>query len=73
MHSGSWINPAWFALDASRGYESPESKHFMRGTVAFWEALIFVPAVLVFAQICYGKQGYLKKVSSIDGMQLLQL
>ncbi|KAG2174918.1 hypothetical protein INT43_005980 [Umbelopsis isabellina] len=58
---GSWINPAWFALDTSRGYESPESKHFMRGTVAFWEAVIFVPAVLVFAQICYGKQGYLKK------------
>ncbi|CAE6449852.1 unnamed protein product [Rhizoctonia solani] len=24
------INPAWVALDASRGYESPGSKHFMR-------------------------------------------
>ncbi|CAE6513982.1 unnamed protein product [Rhizoctonia solani] len=24
------INPAWVALDASRGYESPTSKHFMR-------------------------------------------
>ncbi|KAI9284963.1 glycosyl transferase [Umbelopsis sp. AD052] len=58
---GSWINPAWFALDESRGYESPDSKHFMRATVVFWESIIFIPAVLVFTQICYGKQGHLKK------------
>ncbi|CAO3688889.1 unnamed protein product [Umbelopsis vinacea] len=58
---GSWINPTWFALDASRGIESPDSKHFMRATVIFWESIVFIPAVLVFTQICYGKQGHLKK------------
>ncbi|KAG0188112.1 hypothetical protein DFQ28_005366 [Apophysomyces sp. BC1034] len=55
------INPAWFALDSSRGFESPESKFFMRSTVFVSEALVYVPAVLVFCQILYGAEGYLKK------------
>ncbi|SAL96888.1 hypothetical protein [Absidia glauca] len=63
---GGWIQPVWFALDKSRGFESPESKFFMRCTVYFSELLIYVPAVFVFCQMVYGSQGYLKKhVSAI--------
>lgn len=62
--SGGWIQPAWFALDKSRGIESPESKFFMRSTVYLSELIIYVPAVFVFCQMVYGSQGYLKKVTS---------
>lgn len=33
----------------------------MRSTVFVSEALIYMPAVLVFCQIVYGSNGYLKK------------
>ncbi|KAG8715874.1 Glucosyltransferase-like protein [Ceratobasidium sp. 423] len=45
------INPAWVALDASRGYESPTSKHFMRMSVLLLELLVYVPAVYVYTRI----------------------
>ncbi|KAG9123250.1 Glucosyltransferase-like protein [Ceratobasidium sp. 392] len=45
------INPAWVALDASRRYESPESKHFMRMSVLVFEMLVYIPAVLCFKQM----------------------
>lgn len=41
------INPAWVALDKSRGIETPESKVFMRTTVVLLDALIYVPALLM--------------------------
>ncbi|ORZ03455.1 glycosyl transferase [Syncephalastrum racemosum] len=50
---GSWIEPAWFALDTSRAFESGESKFFMRNTVIISEALIYLPAVYYFARITY--------------------
>ncbi|KAI8148625.1 glycosyl transferase [Fennellomyces sp. T-0311] len=53
---GLLINPSWFALDASRGYESPNSKFFMRATVAVSEALIYIPAVWCFGRIVYPEQ-----------------
>ncbi|KAI8086269.1 glycosyl transferase [Halteromyces radiatus] len=63
---GGFIQSEWFALDTSRGYESPESKFFMRTTVIISELLIYIPAVFVFCQLVYGSQGYLKKhVSAI--------
>ncbi|KAF7721201.1 Mitochondrial beta-keto-acyl synthase [Apophysomyces ossiformis] len=58
---GSQMQPDWFALDSSRGHESPESKFFMRSTVIVSEALIYIPAVLVFCHILYGTESYLKK------------
>lgn len=45
------INPAWVALDASRGYESPTSKHFMRMSVLVLEALVYIPAVYVYTRV----------------------
>ncbi|KII90585.1 glycosyltransferase family 57 protein [Plicaturopsis crispa FD-325 SS-3] len=45
---GAWINPAWFALGASRGHESPGSKVLMRATVLALDALVYVPALLMF-------------------------
>ncbi|KAI8066674.1 glycosyl transferase [Gongronella butleri] len=63
---GHLIEPAWFALDASRGYESPASKFYMRCTVYFSELFLYIPAVYVFCQMVYGNQGFFKKhVSAI--------
>ncbi|KAL9537816.1 hypothetical protein MBANPS3_011437 [Mucor bainieri] len=58
---GSRIGASWFALDTFRGIDTESSKLFMRSTVFVSEALIYMPAVLVFCQIVYGSNGYLKK------------
>ncbi|GAA5803184.1 glycosyl transferase [Helicostylum pulchrum] len=59
---GSKINASWFALDSSRGIESPSSKLFMRSTVFISEALIYIPAVYLYCQIVYSSnKQYLKK------------
>lgn len=42
------INPEWFALDDSRGFESPDLKVYMRATVMVSEYLIYIPAVVTF-------------------------
>ncbi|KAG0737925.1 hypothetical protein G6F57_012515 [Rhizopus arrhizus] len=60
---GSKINPAWFALDESRGLESAESKLFMRSTVVVSELLIYIPAVFAFCQTLYGN-AYFKKYTA---------
>lgn len=63
VFSGSKINASWFALDSSRGIESPSSKLFMRSTVFVSEALIYIPAVYLYCQIVYSSnKQYLKKV-----------
>ncbi|KIJ54800.1 glycosyltransferase family 57 protein [Sphaerobolus stellatus SS14] len=49
---GSWIEPSWFALDSSRGIETPGSKVFMRATVLASDLLIYFPAVFMFARRC---------------------
>ena len=51
MHSGSFIDPSWFALDASRGIETPSSKLFMRSTVILSDYAIYVPAVWLFTRV----------------------
>ncbi|KAI0345967.1 hypothetical protein BDW22DRAFT_1370359 [Trametopsis cervina] len=53
---GSWIEPAWFALDASRGYESASSKVYMRATVLACDMLVYVPAVWYFTQTWQGNR-----------------
>ncbi|TFK88205.1 glycosyltransferase family 57 protein [Polyporus arcularius HHB13444] len=51
---GSWIDSSWFALDKSRGIESPGSKVFMRGTVLFFDTLVYVPALVMFVRVWQG-------------------
>lgn len=68
--SGSWFNPAWFALDTSRAFESAESKFFMRSTVVISEALIYLPAVYYFARITY-RNNATKKVILIHAVIVL--
>ena len=46
--SGSLFDPAWFALDESRGFEEPRFKVFMRATVVVSEYLVYIPAVVNF-------------------------
>ncbi|KAL0069802.1 Glucosyltransferase-like protein [Marasmius tenuissimus] len=45
---GAWIQPSWFALDASRGIETTGSKLYMRLTVIAWDLLVYVPAIHLF-------------------------
>ncbi|KAK9472520.1 ALG6, ALG8 glycosyltransferase family-domain-containing protein [Dipodascopsis tothii] len=47
---GSWIDPAWFALDASRGAEGASLKTYMRVTVALSELAVYVPAVRLYVK-----------------------
>ncbi|KAF0512370.1 ALG6, ALG8 glycosyltransferase [Gigaspora margarita] len=58
---GSILDPTWFALDSSRGYESDESKLFMRSTVLICDYLIYVPAVLVFVNWWFAGNSWKKR------------
>ncbi|RUP49373.1 ALG6, ALG8 glycosyltransferase family-domain-containing protein [Jimgerdemannia flammicorona] len=58
---GSWINPAWFALDASHGYESANSKFYMRATVILFEGIVYIPAVIGFVNRWYAGQSAVKR------------
>ena len=49
-----YISPAWVALDASRGIETPGSKLFMRLTVVFWDLLVYIPALIMFVRTWQG-------------------
>ncbi|KAF8123074.1 glucosyltransferase [Mycena galopus ATCC 62051] len=48
---GHWLEPSWVALDISRGIETEGSKVFMRSTVVLLDALIYVPALVMFTRI----------------------
>ncbi|KAJ7109746.1 glycosyltransferase family 57 protein [Mycena crocata] len=48
---GSWLEPSWVALDTSRGIENEASKVFMRSTVVFLDAIIYVPALVMFTRV----------------------
>ena len=50
-NSGSFIDASWFALDTSRGIETPTSKLFMRSTVLLSDYAIYVPAVWLFTRV----------------------
>ncbi|KAF3938397.1 hypothetical protein ABW19_dt0200286 [Dactylella cylindrospora] len=47
---GSLVDPTWFALDASRGYQSYNQRVFMRATVAVSDYLTYIPAVVIFTK-----------------------
>ena len=46
----TWI-PAGFALDSSRGFESPQHKWFMRMSVLVSDIVVYFPAVLVYSRV----------------------
>ncbi|KAJ5120061.1 CAZyme family GT57 [Penicillium atrosanguineum] len=54
---GTAIEPAWFALDKSRGFEDPNLKVYMRATVVVSEYLVYVPAIVNFLRRYTRMQG----------------
>lgn len=54
--SAQFINPTWVTLDDSRGIETSESKLFMRMSVIGFDALIYVPALVMFAYTWQGSR-----------------
>ncbi|KAF8627459.1 hypothetical protein AX17_006272 [Amanita inopinata Kibby_2008] len=66
---GSWIEPSWFALDKSRGIETEGSKVFMRSTVIILDALVYVPALLMFVHVWQGTRS--KRTQSVALLTLL--
>ncbi|KAK7048375.1 DNA replication helicase [Favolaschia claudopus] len=46
-----WLDPFWVALDSSRGIETEGSKAFMRSTVILLDALIYLPAIIMFTRV----------------------
>ena len=57
------INPAWFALDQSRGIETPGSKLYMRLTVLVLDYLIYIPALWMFTNTWHGERPKRTQVS----------
>jgi alpha-1,3-glucosyltransferase len=51
VNSGSFIDPMWFALDTSRGIETPASKFYMRTTVILSDLAIYIPAAWLFTHV----------------------
>ena len=57
---GSIVNPKWFALYSSRGFEDQLLKVYMRATVLISEYLVYIPAVIILNR----KLGRLRGVNS---------
>lgn len=69
--SGSILDPAWFALDRSRGIETPDLKVFMRATVIISEYLVYVPALIIFLRHFGRSQGVGTTSSSVALVAIL--
>ncbi|KAI0648106.1 glucosyltransferase [Trametes meyenii] len=65
---GSWINPSWFALDDSRGIETPGSKVFMRISVLVLDALIYIPALVMFTRVWQGSRSSRRQELALAGL-----
>lgn len=63
-HIGSLINSDWFALDVSRGMETPQIKTFMRITSLISEMIVLVPAVMQLISLL-GKKAKLGRMHQI--------
>jgi len=74
-NSGSSIDASWFALDTSRGIETPTSKLFMRSTVLLSDYAIYVPAVWLFTRVWHSGRSRRTQVllndSSQESVQLI--
>ncbi|KAF9533133.1 ALG6, ALG8 glycosyltransferase family-domain-containing protein [Crepidotus variabilis] len=53
---GHAVNPSWVALSSSRGMETPGSKVFMRLSVVALDALIYIPALIMFSRTWQGSR-----------------
>ena len=69
--SGSIINPSWFALDTSRGFEHQLLKVYLRATVLISEYLIYVPACIILNRKFALLRGVNKWESSIALVAIL--
>ncbi|KAI0670836.1 glucosyltransferase [Trametes maxima] len=65
---GSWINSSWFALDDSRGIETPGSKVFMRVSVLALDALIYIPALIMFTRVWQGSRSSRRQELALAGL-----
>ncbi|OJJ48170.1 hypothetical protein ASPZODRAFT_150453 [Penicilliopsis zonata CBS 506.65] len=68
---GSLFDPAWFALDSSRGIEHPDLKVYMRATVFVSEYFIYIPAIVTFLRRYTRAQGVHAWSSSIALVAIL--
>ena len=62
--SGSFIDSSWFALDASRGIETPSSKLFMRSTAILSDCVIYVPAAWLFTRVWHSDRSRRTQVTA---------
>lgn len=68
---GSIFNPAWFALDTSRGMEEQLLKVYMRATVIVSEYFAYIPAVIILNRKLAQLRGVNKWESSIALVAIL--
>ena len=68
---GSLIDPAWFALDSSRGIEQQLLKVYMRATVLVSEYFVYMPAVIIFDRRFTQQEGFNKWETSTALVALL--
>ncbi|KAJ7505307.1 glucosyltransferase [Mycena galericulata] len=66
---GHWLEPSWVALDRSRGIETEASKVFMRSTVVVLDAVIYVPALIMFTRFWQANRS--KRTQNMALMTLL--
>ncbi|KAI4268038.1 MAG: hypothetical protein LQ337_008070 [Flavoplaca oasis] len=64
---GSIIDPRWFALETSRGYEDQLLKVYMRATVLVSEYLVYIPAAIILNR----KLGRMRSVSTWESLVAL--
>lgn len=68
---GSIFNPAWFALNTSRGIEEPLLKVYMRATVVVSEYFVYIPAVIMLNRKLAQSRSVSKWESSIALVAIL--
>lgn len=68
---GSFINPSWFALNLSRGNESPQLKTFMRFSCLISELVIYVPAVMHLTSYLGGRKENMSRIHQIVVLTLI--
>ncbi|KAL8668844.1 MAG: hypothetical protein Q9168_006541 [Polycauliona sp. 1 TL-2023] len=64
---GSVIDPRWFALDMSRGFEHQLLKVYMRATVLVSEYFVYIPAAIILNR----KFGRMRSVSKWESLVAL--
>lgn len=57
------VEPAMVELTASRGYESPTSKVFMRTSVIMCDIAVFIPVVFYVARVLYKRQQWTQRIA----------